>query len=192
MATIGYYEPAIFTPEGTMSPAPRKYTAGAGHTGTTVIQRADLVVLSSGTIGRAATNATANIAGLTVVNEYDVFNGTNTTPYDNQLFGFSQVGTLLPSDPGQIPVYSLVNNQIYLEMNLTNTTGWVTGGSQQVNLGSTVGIFLDATTNLFVLDPTQTNKIFTIYSKPSGPNKGVAGDVGARVVVYVNTLSAVV
>lgn len=191
MATLTYDFPAIFIPEGVKSPPVRKFTAGAGHTTTAIIKAADLVALSAGVIARVATNASVGIAGYAIFGELDTFGGGSTaTPYDAQLFGATQVNTaLFPADPGQVAVNPL--QQIFLEISLSATTGWVSGGAQQSNIGTTGGVLLDAGTNIYVFDPTQSNKIMTIYSKPQGPTKGAVGDLGARVVVSFSAASLV-
>lgn len=182
MATILYREPAVFVPENAKSMPVRKLTPGAGHTTTAIIQRADIVVLTSGTIARAATNASANIAGLTSHSELTLWKSDNTKSFDNQPFGFDASNTAtFPADAGQMIVDPLQN--IYLDLNVSNTTGWVSGGAQQVNIGSTGGLLLDATTNLYVFDPTQTNAIMRIYAKIEGPGCGIVGDLGGRVRV---------
>jgi hypothetical protein len=198
LATLQYSEPAIFGAESQVSPNAYSYPAAAGHTGTSVINRGDLVLLTStsvGTLLRAATNSATLVAGLAVHGEQAVWNSSTTGVAIGgaglqNLFGAASVTNnttigLLPGDVGNVHVYKLLADQL-IEINLSNTTGWLTGGTQQASYGTTGGILLDATSNLFVFDPTQSNKIMTVYAKVDGPNRGTVGDLGARVLVYFN------
>ena len=188
MALIQYVEPNTFIPETLKSIPVREVPAGAGHTGLAIINRADFATLAAGVLTRAATNTATLIAGYVVASELSGFAG-NVAPFENKVFGAGQGPAVIPQNSGYVTLNPL--QQIYIEINATATTGYQTGGAQQVDIGSTGGLLLDTTTNLFVFDPTQANKIMTIYSKPLGPNKGVSGDLGARFVVQFSAASLI-
>ena len=188
MANILYSEPSIFIPEAIKAPAQREIPATAGHTGLAIINRADLAVLVTGALNRAATNTATGIAGYVIASELDGFTG-GTAPFDNKVFGAGQGSAIIPQNSGMVTLNPL--QLLYLEINLSTLTFWQSGGGQLADIGTTGGLLLDAATNLFVFDPTQANKIMTIYSKPLGPNKGATGDTGARVVVSFTPASLV-
>ena len=199
--TLLYQYPALFIDEGDKSPPVRKFASNTGHSGTTIINPWDLVVFSSPGINRCVTNS-ASLSGFTVYGEqgiYGPYGGNPSTtgspwPWAQTVFGYtSNPGAgVLPDDSIQIAVDSLTGN-ILLEMSLTNTTGWISGGTQQATINTQVGLFLDPTTNIFVADQTQTNKVAVIRQKAEGPytllpsgqylGKGFPGDLGARVLV---------
>ena len=181
--TLFYSRPVPFIPSTSSDAQVQDYTFGAGHSGTTVIQEADIVTIVAGVLARCATNQAGAIAGFAIAAETATFGGTIVPwtygAYNAIPWGFSQVGSTLPPNPGQIPVLSFAGLQ--LDINLRSNTGWVSGGTFQANINTAVGLFLDATTNLFVADPSQTNLVATIIDKPQGPTQGVAGDLAARV-----------
>lgn len=183
MATLFYSRPVPFIPSTSSDAQVQDYSFGPGHTGATVIQEADIVTFAAGLLARAATNQANNIAGFAIAAETATFAGTSLTwtygAYNALPWGFSQVGTLLPPNPGQIPVLAFQGLQ--LDINLRSNTGWLSGGSFQATINTPVGLFLDTTTNIFVADPSQTNLIATIIDKPQGPGQGVSGDLAARV-----------
>jgi hypothetical protein len=191
-STLTYQPPAIFVNEEFKSPNLRgKFTPAAGHTGTAVINAADFVVLTTGTIARVATNG-ASILGLARFSETQIFGqpGGSTTAnvLPSSLFGWSQAGTLLPSESLQVAVDALTG-PIWVEMSLVNTVVW-TGDTL---LGTRVGLLLDTGTNLYVADNGQANKVGTVMAKVNGPNiflpsgvvlgKGQINDLGVRVWV---------
>ena len=188
MATYGYSEPAIFESEYQTSPIVQAYFATAGHTGTTVINRGDFVVLAgAGTLGRCATSATT-ISGLAVHGETAVFNSSTTGAAAppggagiGNLFGQVALGSsttqgLLPQEPGQVHVNKLTSGQL-VECSLINTSAWATS-----LIGAAVGIRLDATSNLFIVDPaaTQCGNIVNVVVHGT---QGLIGDFGVRVLV---------
>jgi hypothetical protein len=193
VATLLYARPTIFKSEQAVSLPIRDFSAAAGHTGAAIILPGDLITLTAGVIARAATNANANLAGFAVASELATYGGTQATwsqdAYDNLMFGFSQVGTLLPINPAQVPTVPITGGAqgpIYVELNATALTGWITGGTYQANIGTVGGLLLDPVSNLYVFDPSQTNKVLTIYQKPQGPFQGVNGDLAPRVRCYFN------
>jgi hypothetical protein len=115
--------------------------------------------------------------------------------------GHSQVGTpLVPSSPLQTLVAS-VGIPNLVEINLSATTGWVSGGTQAVNIGSAVGLSVDPTTGFYVADPTVSNLIATIEDiligpgftsgyQSGGPITGV-GDTSARVRIRFNPAAVI-
>lgn len=204
MASLVYGYPQLFLNEPFESPDVRQQPAGSGHTGTSVIQFNDIVTSAAGVLTRAATNTSGTIFGLTVHGEQQIWGnvGGNTSVGPNSLFGWVMgSGVIIPTEPANVHVNPLFN--LPIEMSLRNdatvSCGWISGGTNQVTYGTQLGLYLDATTNLFVLDPTQTNKVCTVYDKPFGPTallpggqylgKGYPGDTGAR--VYVKFLSTV-
>lgn len=203
MATVQYQQVDIFIPEGMKSPPVRELPPGSGHTGTAVINRADLVVVSGdpATLARAATNTSTGIAGYATASELDIFKG-GTAPYDNQLFGAGQGSAIIPQNPGYLIVNPLgvgPGGGLMIAINVSNVTGYQSGGSQQCDVGTTGGLLLDATSNLFVFDQTQSNKILTLYKKVQGvtvTNNGITtgvgnvGDTGARFIAYINVATA--
>ena len=187
---IQYYEPSIFIPETLKSTPMREIAAGAGHLTTAIVNRADIVIGTGSplTLARAATNQATGIMGYAVCGEGDVFK-SGTAPFNQTLFGVGQGSAIIPQNPSFVIVNPL--QLLQLEINVSSTTGWQLGGTVSVDIGSTGGLLLDAVTNLFVFDPSQANKIMTIYSKPQGPNKGASGDTGARVVVIFSAASLI-
>jgi hypothetical protein len=139
----------------------------------------DIVVLSAGAIAPATANVATGIAGVAAHDSRANYGGeANAAAYAPQdVFGISQVGTLLPLSPGQTLVAQIITSDLVV-MNLTATTGWVSGGSQQANIGTLVGLAIDGTTGNYVADPTASNKVAIIVSKPLGPFAGGADDVG--------------
>jgi len=160
---------------------------------------ADFVTETSGTIAPAGANPTL-IAGIVQHDSNANYGGQLPPPaaYSlNQVFGVSQqnasAGNPSPGfDPS--PGYTItatLKNPVIVEMNLTASTGWVTGGTQQANLGTRIGLAIDAGTGFYVADPTASNKIGTVTGKPElpgpggpfGASPGTNGDTGARVLV---------
>lgn len=202
MATCQFQEPKLFIAENTKAPLVRIAPQGSGHTGNNIIRRGDFVTITAGTLARSAANVSANVFGLAIHGELQEF--TEGTPafgldYSNQLFGAGQVSTatsggLIPAEPGNVHVNALLMNQLF-EISMTSTTGWVSGGASQVNIGSTFGLNIDATTQLFIGDTTQANKIFTVYNIStrggiggSGfAGAGQAGDTGILVLAFANS-----
>lgn len=203
MATVQYQQLDIFIPEGMKSAPVRELPPGSGHTTTAIINRADLVIVSGdpATLARAATNASTGIAGYAVAGELSAFKG-GTSPYEGQLFGAGQGSALIPQNPGYVTLNPLgvgPGGGLMLQINVINTAGYQSGGSSQVDVGSTGGIVLDATTQLYIFDPGQSNKILTLYKKVQGvtvTNNGITtgvgnvGDTGARFIAYINVATA--
>lgn len=191
-STLTYQPPALWLIEPTKSPTVRYIAPATGHTGTAVIQPSDLVTVGSGVLTRAATNTASGIAGIVPFGETQIWGqpgGSSTTNVGpNQLFGYSQAGTLLPSDSLELAVNSL--DSIWLEMSLVNSVQYT---SDAAIIGLAVGLLLDTGTNLFVADSTQSNKVGTVRGKVVGPNiflpsgtvlgKGQINDFGVRVLV---------
>ena len=200
MALIQYQNPAVFLAPYQKSANVRAQQAGSGHSGTAIILGSDFVTSAANVLTRAATNAAGSIFGLTNYGEQQIFGPYGGNPPAIQsVFGYTQASTggpLIPEDSIDVEVWSGLQNQLF-EISLSSTTGWISGGAQQAVFGTTGGILLDATTNLFVFDQTQSNKIMTVWGKAVGPNillpsglvlgKGTIGDTGARVLVYFNS-----
>jgi hypothetical protein len=201
LATIAYAPPQVQIEAYNTPPGPRKAPAGTGHTGTAVILPGDFVTIAAGVLTRAATGTNANVFGIANMGEQQIWGpyGGNSAVNVQGVFGTTQAlagGPLIPEDSIDVAVYPLVGNQIF-EMSLSNVTGWQSGGTYQANYGTTGGFLLDTTTNLFVFDPSQANKPLTIFAKAIGPNillpsgvvigKGTVGDLGARVICFMNS-----
>jgi hypothetical protein len=165
------------------------------------VNDADIVVLTAGAIATATANVAGGIAGIAQHDSNAVFAQIDTGLQG--VFGFFQGAPLLPPDPGYVIVVPL-GAPIIVEINLTATTGWVTGGTQQANIGTQVGLAIDGTTGFFLADPTASNKVAVITGKPQGvpaglggagvpfPSKGGVGDTGARVYVsFISTTLAI-
>lgn len=148
----------------------------------------------------AAANVATGIVGLAQHDSYANYGGILNPPIPPQntqiqnVFGVSQVGGLLPLSPSQTIVASL-GYGIEVGINLTPSTGWVSGGAQHVNLGSAVGLNIDPVTGFYVADPTLSNLVATITGKINGPfaNPGDdVGNLGTRVRIAFNVASLAV
>lgn len=151
----------------------------------------DILALSSGQIQDAGVNASGSLAGIAQHDGASVFNQLVAT--EQGVFGTTQVGTLLTPSPGQVIVATL-GSPATVEINLTAVTGWVSGGTYQVNIGSRVGLNKDGTTGYYLADPNASNKVATIVYKPNSGNPGAAGvgdggigDLGARVGIVFDS-----
>lgn len=181
MATINPAVPQVYMPAGsTGTPLIRRYSA-ASH-----VTDGALVTLSSGQISPAGANVASGILGFAIADSAANYGGSIQTPSTlDQWFGFSQVDTpLVPADASLTGV-ALVDAPAEVEMNLTATTGWVSGGSQQANIGTQIGIAI--TSGITLADPTASNKVAEIVELVSFPALGASatgvGDLGARVRV---------
>lgn len=146
-----------------------------------------IVVLSSGNIAPAAANAANNIVGIAQHDSNANWGGQSATASFNiqNVLGVSQVGTLLPPSPAQTLV-AVIDPPVDVQMNLTATTGWVSGGTQQANVGTSIGLAIDGTTGFYVADPTASNLVAEIIGKVNGPFTMPGNDVGnlaVRVIV---------
>lgn len=157
----------------------------------------DITVLSAGSIAPAAANVATGIAGIAQHDSNAAFAQLDTGLQG--VFGYFQGAPLVPNDPGYTILVTL-GPPIIVEINLTATTGWVSGGTQQANIGTAVGLAIDGTTGFYLADPTATNTVAVITGKPQsvpdgvGPpntqgdlSKGFVGDTGARVYVAFNS-----
>lgn len=140
---------------------------------------------------RAATNVSANILGIAQHDSNGLFfDGVGGSflagTAGSRLGATNTIAPGAPTDAAMAYVTGLGANQL-VEFNLVNTQ------ALNMNLiGTTAGLTLDATTGIFVVDPSQSNKIFTITDfRPGvyiGPTaSGTLGDLGARVVGYFNS-----
>lgn len=140
---------------------------------------------------RGATNLSANILGLAQsASDATFFAGIGGSisagQNSSQLGATNTIQPLVPSDAAQLYVTGLGYGQ-YVEFNLINTVALQVG-----LLGTTAGITLDSGSGTFVVDPSQSNKIFTIaefrqgvYQGPTA--SGTLGDLGARIVGFFNS-----
>lgn len=183
-STINYQPPIVNMPPSIGVP-PIYGGPVASH-----VNEADVVVISGGNLSTAAVNAANGIVGIAQHDSNANFGQTDTDVQG--VFGLTQYGAgLMTAAPSWLEV-ATVGPPIIVEMNLLATTGWVTGGTTQANIGTTGGLNKDATTGYFFFDQTQTNAILTIVGKAIGPFKGTNGDLGARVYVAFSAASLAV
>lgn len=176
MATTLLAAPVARPPAGIEGNGPILSIAAGAH-----CNDADIVKLSTGAIIPCVANDTT-VAGIIQHDSGAVFHSTDSDDFQN-VFGADQTATpLVPATPQECLVATL-GPPIVVEMNLTALTGWITGGTYQANLGTAVGLAIDGTTGFFLADPNASNKVADISGKPVGPNKGVSGDLAARVLV---------
>lgn len=184
MALISVEMPIAQTPGGSNAPTCVSFTASS-H-----VHDSDFVVLSGGTIAPAGANVAGGIAGIAQHDSNSAYGGTTAgsgpvvAPIQN-VFGLSEVGTLLPPSPGQTIVAAL-GLPVVVAINLTATTGWQSGGSQQATYATAVGLAIDSTTGYYLADPTASNKVAVVTGKINGPSFGGVGDLGARVLIEMN------
>jgi hypothetical protein len=154
----------------------------------THINAADFVNFATANPGQIQSAPAATATGLIGIAQHDsnaVYNQVMTGL--QAVFGVSQIsptGGLLPTLPGEVLVVTLGAN-IIVAINLSATTGWMTGGTQQANLGTQVGLNIDPVTGFYFADPTVA-AVGTITQKVVGPGQGGPGDLAARVYVSFN------
>jgi hypothetical protein len=186
--------PIVEVQPGNVSPNTPSYTADS-H-----CNEGDIVTLGGVTAGQidpAVNNDGSNLLlGIVQMDSLAVY--TQLDAGYQGVFGATNVNTgLLPAAPGQTMVALFLGNPVAI--NLTSTTGWVTGGTQQANIGTQVGLALVG--GIYLADPTASNKVAYIVQKyigattqivnsasaqPYGP--GGVGDLGAR--VYIKFLTS--
>lgn len=140
---------------------------------------------------RAATNMSANILGIAQSSVDATFfagigGAISAGQNSSQLGSTNTVAPLIPSDAALLYVTGLGYGQ-YVELNLNQNTALT------INLlNSTAGLTLDASSGIFTVDPSQSNKVFTItefrqgvYQGPTA--SGTFGDLGARVIGFFNS-----
>ena len=140
-----------------------------------------------GTISAAAANVATNIAGIA---QHDSTSVLTSGTSSRDVFGYFQASPMVSNSNAQVIVVPL--GQVPVEINLTASTGWVSGGTQQANIGTRVGLAIDGPTGFYVADPTATNKVATVTGKPNNvftltptglTGAGNVGDLGARVTI---------
>lgn len=150
-------------------------------TGTNAID--DILILTSGVLSKAATNATvATLAGQAYKNSAALY--ATAAPGIGTLVGASTVGTVLtPGLPLQMdfdPFYQGTFVQFSLNEAIAATSP-----------GTAVGLVLDGTTGYFIVSTAQSNKIGTIVNAVIQPSQPwVVGDTGVRVIVQINAATA--
>lgn len=189
MATINPAVPQVSMPAGSTGiPQIRAYFP-ASH-----INDGDLVTISAGQIASATANVASGIVGFAIQDSNANYGGSIQTASSlSAWYGFSQVNTpLVPGDAAETKV-ALVDAPALVEMNLTGTTGWISGGSQQANIGTAIGIAI--TNGVVLADPTASNKVGEIVELIEYPALGASqigtGDLGSRVRVkfYASVLA---
>ena len=137
-------------------------------------------------VSRAASNPSANIVGIAVNDSTQNFfnGGGGSTLVGNQsLFGATV--TLPPLTPAEaIQAYvTKLQGGTYWEFSLRQTIAW-----SPALVGTICGLYLDPTTNFFVVDTAQNGNIVTIVGSSDGVQTitGSIGDFGKRVLVNFN------
>lgn len=179
MAAYGYLPPSVFVDGHTRTPDSQNLP----FSGT--INLDDVLVLSSGVLSQAATNAAVTtLAGLALKPSSAIY--YQAPPAGNAtLLGTSTVGTVLT--PGYVKNMEFLPLQqgSYLEMSYVQALAAGTPGTL-------VGITLDATSTYFVADNAQANKVGTIVAVVTDALRPwVVGDTGARVLVQINAATAI-
>lgn len=140
---------------------------------------------------KCATNVSSGILGIAQTDSNALYfsgiGGSMTAGQASSLLGATNtVAPLTPQEAPYLYVTGLGYGQL-VEMNLNQNTALT------LNLiGSTAGINIDSTTGFPTIDPTQSNKIFTITDFRQGvfigpTASGTLGDLGARVIGYFNS-----
>lgn len=187
---IPYQPPLAEVPGPFGAPAVQPFTAHA-H-----CNQWDIVTVGTVTAGQidpAGDDPAGSIAGIAQMDSQAVFQQDDSGI--QAVFGADNVNTgLLPAEPGQTLVV-VFDPAIPVEINLSATTGWISGGSQQATIGTQVGLALDSTSGFYYADPTASNKVATVVQKAEGPTStltgasnstigyGGVGDLGARVFI---------
>lgn len=148
------------------------------------------VNVATGIVGLAQHDSNANYGGVMIP----------PAPIQN-VFGVSQVGGLLPISPSQTIVATL-GYGVEVGINLTQTTGWISGGAQQASIGTPVGLNIDPVTGYYVADPTLTNLVAFVVGKINGPfassnalypgGQSDQGNLGTRVRIAFNAAALAV
>lgn len=189
--------PTTFTYQAPETYLPPLNTAGgqpifSATIGGTHINDASFVKLAAGVIVPCVAGDNANISGIIQHDSSAVWDQQDTTLQG--VFGASQVNSgLFPAAPGQALVATL-GPPVLAVANLSAITGWISGGTNQANFGTPVGLNLDPTTGFYYFDPTQArvgiiSGIFTgdgnmILGVPRVPTPiSLTGNLGARVAV---------
>ena len=197
MATMLQNIPIAQPPAGARNPifSARPYETGGVYED--IPDGVFVKINNDGSISQASTNPSGSIVGITQHDSYDVFDQfvgpPQGVPVTGQgVFGSTQEtnttsGGLVPGAPGETLVATL-GAPVVVEINLTTATGWITGGTYQANIGTSVGLakVTVAGQTVWVADPNGSNKVATISGKPTGPGRGVAGDLAARVFITMN------
>jgi hypothetical protein len=178
MAAWGYMPPASTLPgsQRTLDSMTLPFT------GSNAID--DILILSSGVLAKAATNAAiTTIAGQALKASGAIY--ASTSPGIGTLFGASTVGTVLtPGLPLQMD-FSPWYQGIFIQLSLVQAIAATSPGTQ-------VGLLLDGTTGYFVADTSQGNKIGTIVNPVIQPSQPWAiSDTGVRVIVQINAATAI-
>lgn len=192
--TVAVQKPVVVLPSSATSPT------NIFLNSTTANNDGDIVVLSSGGIAPATANQAGNIVGVAQCASNSVWQGF-ATPNPTVVFGASNLNSgLFSAQPGQVPVIPLgPPNEVI--GNLTATTGWVSGGTQQAGIGTQVGLAIDGTTGYYIFDPTASNLVATIQDVDNSVNSAITGGqyqanptglLGARVrVVFLPSVLAI-
>lgn len=158
--------------------------------------------VTAGLISSVAPGADALLLGVIQGDSQAVYQQEDTSIQG--VFGADNVATgLLPASAGQIPVALFQKNPVAI--NLPQTTGWITGGTHQANVGTEVGINFNATYGVYYADDQESNKVAYITGLVAGSanfinngqtvqwtGAGSEGDLGVRVyIVFIPSTLAV-
>jgi len=164
-----------------------RYPGMEGKQNSSITAYASTVTLASpltNSIGvnKGATAAAANIVGIAVndsTQNYFIGGGGSILVGNQSILGATNsLPPLTPPEVLQAYVIKLQNGT-YWEFSLRTTIPWYPS-----LVGSSVGLYLDATTGFWVVDTAQT-AVATIYQSSDGVNSicGTVGDIGKRVIV---------
>jgi hypothetical protein len=131
-----------------------------------------------GRISSAPANVAGGLVGVAQCSSEMTWQGNPTVgkAYPDSVFGQSNVGTgLFSAMPGQIPVLTLGPPNVVV-MNLTPSTGWQAGGTQQATYGTLIGLAIDAATGYYIADPTATNIVAVIQNVDNSVNNALVNN----------------
>lgn len=146
----------------------------------------DILILSSGLLSKAATNAAVTtLAGQALKPSTSLY--ATASPSPATLVGASTVGTVLtPGLPLQMEFSPWVAGT-FVMLSLVQAVAVATPGLA-------VGLLLDGTTGYFVADTSQSNKvgnIVRVVDSTPAYIPWVITDTGVRVIVQINAATAI-
>lgn len=192
---IPYSIPIVEVPSSNVGPIINPFSESNGQTSAD----GDILLLNNdGTVQSIGSNIATEFLGIIQHVSGAVWDQIDTGIQG--VFGTTQVNSgLLPADAGQVLV-ALFSGDAVVAINLSQAAGWITGGSEQVNKGSAVGITKDGTTGIYFADPAASNKVAVVLGLCGFPTTqqsfngatlqpiggGGPGDLGARVYIKFN------
>lgn len=192
---IPYSIPIVEVPSSNVGPIINPFSEAAGHSSAD----GDILLLNAdGTVQTQVANAATGHLGIIQHASGAVFDQIDTGLQG--VFGTTNVNSgLLPADAGQVLV-ALVGGAAVVAINLSQATGWISGGSNQATKGTAVGINIDGPSGIFFADPNESNKVAVVLGLVGFPTTqqsfngatlqpiggGGPGDLGARVYIKFN------